>query len=81
MSPRRKRAKAVQVILCKPENPAAEMPAPPSRVRQAEWEEVLHLRPGELSPPRVELRKHLLRYEEVKAIKADLAADDSQVEV
>ena len=81
MSPRRKVRTAVQGILCKPEGTAQETPAPPSSERQAEWERALHLKPGELSPARVALRRDLLQHEETQAIKAALAADDSQVEV
>lgn len=69
-----------QGILCKP--PKAEViPAPPSAVRRAVWEEVLHLKPGDLAPARVSIRQQLQRMEESKAIKAALAADDSQAEV
>jgi hypothetical protein len=71
----------VEGILCKPEEVTHETQAPPSRERQAEWEQILHLKPGELSPARVALRRNLLQQEESQAIKAALAADDSQVEV
>jgi hypothetical protein len=66
-----------QGILCKPPGEVAAPPAPPAAERQAEWELVLNLKPGELAPTRVSLRKQLRELAESQAIKADLAQDDS----
>jgi len=77
MPPRKKSVDAsLHNIPCAP---AVEDPlAPPSADRQAEWERILQLKPGELAPARVQLRKQLLEHEEYLALKAVLAQDESQ---
>ena len=68
-------------ILCKPGFTQEGDPPPPSVARQAQVEQLLHLKPGELSPARVKFRHALRLYEEAEEIKARESAEHSEGEV
>lgn len=78
---RGRRSKAVQGNDKIPYQTLEEPPVPMASERQAEWERVLKLPAGALSPALVKLRKRLCEEQKALAIRADLATHDSQGEV
>jgi len=82
--PRRKGSKAVQGILCKQEGTTPALPPPIRAHRQAAWEQILHLKAGDLDPTRVQERsrqRELYAAQEIlKEIEAPTRHEEAAIE-